>query len=224
MKAAIFHLSSRRLSCLLACLAAGMVTPEVKSQDATNIIPTIQMQNVPLTDAIRNLAVQSGRNIILDPRLSSPWVGPDNKPGREPTVTVRWENLSAEEALGKLLKEHGLAMVANPATSIARIAFTNQSVKPLPASAVGSSGTNAVLPAITLDMVPLDEAVRVLAVQAQLRVAVGLAGAPSMVSVRWKNVTARQALAALLDNYGLVLVEDAASGSAKVTPKPAAEK
>jgi hypothetical protein len=27
------------------------------------------------------------------------------------------------------------------------------------------------------------------------------------VSVRWENVTAREALSALLDNYGLVLVE-----------------
>jgi hypothetical protein len=39
-----------------------------------------------------------------------------------------------------------------------------------------------------------------------------------------KNVTARQAFAALLDNHDLVLVEDAASGSAKVTPKPATDK
>ncbi len=194
----------------------------VKSQDATNIVPIIQMQNVPLTDAIRNLASQSGRNIILDPRLSSPWPGPDNQPGREPTVTVRWENLSADEAMGRLLKEHGLAMVANPTTSIARIAFTNQAVKPLPASAVGGSGTNAVLPAITLDMVPLDVAVRMLAAQAQLSVAAASTSPPPMVTVRWKDVTARQALAALLDNYGLVLVEDAATGSARVTPKPAA--
>jgi hypothetical protein len=220
--------------CTIAFLAATVATVQVvRSQGSTHTresIPLIQMDNVPLKDAIRNLAQQTGQNYILDPRLCSPWVGPDGKPSREPSVTVRWENLSAEEALGRLLKDHGLAMVANPATSITRIAFTNQAITPLPPGAVGGS-TNAVIPLVVMDDVPLELAIQNLASQAQLRLALDVslplpsplpgsrAFPPPTVSVRWKNVTARQALTALLDNYNLLLVEDSATGSAKIVAK-----
>ena len=126
-------------------------------------------------------------------------------------------------------------MVANPATSIARIAFRNQAVKPIPATAVGG-GTNAVIPLLVMDAVPLDMAIKNLAAQGQLRLAPdvslpspgppGRAKFPPTVSVRWSNVTARQALAALLDNYDLVLVEGAAGAPARIVakePPPAAK-
>jgi hypothetical protein len=219
--------------CSIAFLIVTAVAMQVaRSQDNSHtVIPRLQMSNVPLTDAIRTLARQTGRNYILDPALSRPWVGPDGKPGPEPSITVRWENLSAEEALGRVLKEHGLAMVDNSATSIARIGFTNQAITPLPPGAVGG-GANPVIPLIVMDFVPLEDAIKNLASQAQLRVALDASvlpappqpgGAPfsqpMMVSVRWTNVTARQALTALLDNYNLVLVEDSATASARVAPK-----
>jgi hypothetical protein len=220
--------------CCIAFLTATAATMQVaRSQDNTHTreaIPMIQMDNVPLKVAIRNLARQTGKNYILDPGLCSPWVDSDGKPGREPSVTVRWENLSAEEALGRLLKEHGLAMTANPATSIARIAFTNQAITPLPPGAVGGS-TNPVIPLVVMDDVPLDLAIQNLAAKAQLSLALDAslplpssqpdsrAFSRPAVSVRWTNVTARQALTALLDNYNLLLVEDSATGSAKIVAK-----
>ncbi len=152
MKAAITNRDPDAHFCLMAFLAAVVALPVARSQETTQTreaIPLIQMDNVPLKDAIRNLAGQTGQNFLLDPRLDGPWAGPDGRSGREPTVTMRWENLTAEQALGRLLKEHGLAMVANPATSIARIAFTNQAVKPVPVSAVGG-GTNAVIPLVVM--------------------------------------------------------------------------
>ena len=155
-----------------------------------------------------------------------------HRTGSQATYTriAVWEYGSAEEALGRLLKEHGLAMVANPATSIARIAFTNQAITPLPPGAVGGS-TNPVIPLVSMDEVPLDLAIQNLAAQAHLRLALdaslplpspqpaGRAFSRPTVSVRWKNVTARQALTALLDNYSLLLVEDSATGSAKIVAK-----
>ena len=211
--------------CSIAFLAATAATVQVaRSQDNSHTreaIPMIQMDNVPLKDAIRNLARQTGKNYILDPGLCGPWVGPDGKPGREPSLTVRWENLSAEEALGRVLKEHGLVMVDNPETSIARIAFTNQAITPLPPGVVGGS-TNPVIPLIVMSDVPLDVAIQNLASKAQLSLALDASLSPSprpTVSVRWTNVTARQALTALLDNYSLVLAEDSATGSAKVVAK-----
>jgi hypothetical protein len=191
------------------------------SQDAARArqtIPLVVLDNVPLKDAIRNLMRQTGQNYMLDPKLEGPWVGPDGKSGREPSVTVRWENVTAEDAVGRLLKEHGLALVANPATSIARIAFASQAVKPVPASAVGS-GTNAAIALVAMDSVPFEVAVGNLAKQAGLSVTLDPATPSSgMVSIRWENVTARQALAALLDNYNLVMVEVPGTSSAKIVP------
>jgi hypothetical protein len=121
-------------------------------------------------------------------------------------------------------------MVANPATSIARIASTNQAVTPLPAGAVGGS-TNPVMALVSLDDVPLDIAIQQFAAQAHLRLTMDASSpvpsaqpasrafSPPTVSVRWKNVTARQALAALLDNYDLLLIEDPATNAAKIVAK-----
>jgi hypothetical protein len=188
------------------------------------------MEQVPLKDAIRNLARQADLNYILDPRLYGPWHGPGGASGREPSVSVRWENLTAEQALDRLLKDHGLVAVASPVTSIVRIAFTNQGVKPLPASAIGR-GTNTVIPLLVMDSVPLPDAIKNLARQAQLRLELDpalpgpAAGQISRtlaeweISVRWERVTAQQAVAALLDNYDLALVEDAVAGVARIVAK-----
>jgi len=138
--------------------------------------------------------------------------------------------VTAEQALGKLLKEYGLKEVANPATTIARIAFTNQAVSPLPAGQVGD-GTNSVIPLIVMDSVPLADAIKNLARQAHLNLTLDPAlPVPSAgpvtrtvseweVTFRWEKVTVRQALDALLDNYGLELVLDSAADSAKIAQR-----
>jgi hypothetical protein len=214
----------------MTLLALGVLLPVARGQESAKTqvtIPLIQMADVPLKDAIRNLARQAGLNFILDPKLDGPWEVAEGKPGRAPSVNARWENLTAEQALGKVLKEHGLVMIANPATSVARIAFRNQAVQPVPDSAV-AGGTNAVIPLIVMDMVPLPDAIRNLARQAQLNLdidpALPVTSAASVkrtisdynVSIRWENVTARQALVAILDNFDLVLVELPATASAKI--------
>jgi hypothetical protein len=40
------------------------------------------------------------------------------------------------------------------------------------------------------------------------------------VSFLWRQITLRQALAAVLDNYGLTMVEDAATSTARISLKP----
>jgi len=211
---------------LTASAAALQAARSQDNSDAREVIPVIQMDDVPLTTAICSLARQAGKNYIFDPRLCGPWVGPVGKLGREPNVTVRWENLSAEAALGRLLKEHGLVMVDSPATSTTRIGFTNQAILPIPPGAVGGS-TNSVIPLIAIEDVPLDEAIRYLAGKAQLSLvwdaSVPMPSRVSAVSVRWANVTARQAIVALLDNYNWVLVEDSATGSARIVAKAPAQ-
>ena len=202
--------------------------PPMTNQPADSMegrIPRIEMVNVPLSDAIKNLARQMDVNYILDPRI----FGPDGIFRSDPPLTVRWENISAEEALRRVLADHQLAMVADPATSVARIMPTNLVVKPVPASKIGTD-TNAVIPLMTFDEVPLAEAIRQIASQAHLDVEFDPATSSVLkradafhasvtVSFRWRNLTARQALAALLDNHGLVMAGNPDGSSARIALK-----
>jgi hypothetical protein len=78
---------------------------------------------------------------------------------------------------------------------------------------------------VTLDFVSPTEAITKLASAARLTVSFDPAvSAPAFdgqgtVSFRWERITLRQALAALLDNYGLAMTEDTASSAARVTLK-----
>ena len=199
-------------------LTAPSPTSAQQAATTNQVIPLIVMDDVPLDDAIRNLARVAGINYILDPRIS----------GSRPTVNGRWENTTAEQMLGKVLQEHKLTMVVNPATSVARIASNNQIIKPVPVIQVGTD-TNTVIPVIALDEVPLDMAIKKLAAQANLSVSLDPklsepssgAGARIFptVSFRWENLTARQALTALLDNYDLTMAEDPITANAQFTIK-----
>jgi len=77
------------------------------------VIPLIEMDNVPLTDAIRQIARQAHLNILLDPRLSA-------APFDRMTVSIRWENVTAREALVALLDNYGLVMVDSPRATPSR--------------------------------------------------------------------------------------------------------
>jgi type II secretory pathway component GspD/PulD (secretin) len=102
-----------------AVTAAPVATPEPVAPSAV-IIPTIVMDEVPLTDAIKNLARQAGLNYILDPKVTFGPPGPDGKVA-VPNISIRWENVTAEQALTTLLTTYGLQLVQDPKTQIARI-------------------------------------------------------------------------------------------------------
>ncbi len=98
--------------------------PEIStpaSADDKPKIPLIMMDDVPLTDAVRNLARQAGLNYMLDPKIAFGQAGPDGKPQAQPMVTLRWENVTAEQALGALLANHNLQLVEDPKNKIVRI-------------------------------------------------------------------------------------------------------
>jgi len=78
------------------------------------------MDEVPLTDAIKNLARQAGLNYILDPKVTFGPQGPDGKVV-VPNISIRWENVTAEQALNTLLTTYSLQLVEEPKTKIARI-------------------------------------------------------------------------------------------------------
>jgi hypothetical protein len=216
-----------------AIVAAGLLTvaqvsgqPASQEKNAQQIIPLIVMDNVPLLDAVRNLARQIELNFLLDPNLLANPTGPDGSCVPEPSVSVRWENVTAREALERVLKAHKLKLVDNPATTVARIVRVDQAVEPVTTAQVGADTNtpNAVIPLIVMDDVPLPEALKNLSRQMGFALVLD----PSLsaplhqktlsqeVSIRWARVTARQALAALLDNYGLLKTEDPTTRSARI--------
>ncbi|MGH7970738.1 MAG: secretin N-terminal domain-containing protein, partial [Limisphaerales bacterium] len=85
------------------------------------VITLITMDDVPITDAIKNLARQAGLNYILDPRVSFGQIGPDGKPVPQPSVSIRWENVTAAQALTALLGTYNLQLVEDPKSKIARV-------------------------------------------------------------------------------------------------------
>jgi type II secretory pathway component GspD/PulD (secretin) len=100
---------------------------EPAAPDKGGVIPLIVIDDTPLLDAIRNLARQASINLIIDPKVaygqSTGQVGPDGKPAvtAQPNVSIRWENITAEQALGELLNNYGLQAVENPKVKITRI-------------------------------------------------------------------------------------------------------
>lgn len=219
---AITRLRRGSIRCCAALAVAAFVGVTAAANPAPNQapanndnIPLIVIDNLPLVDAIRNLAWQAGGNYILDLRVSG-------SPG--PPISVRVTNATAREGLDTLLKEYKLTLVTNPVTTVSRIAPTRLGVKPVPASQVGTNA-GAAIPLLVMDDVPLTEAVTKLAEAAQLKVSLDPKWAESAkkgswtASFRWEKITARQALAALLDNYDLTLIEEAGGASARVTVK-----
>jgi type II secretory pathway component GspD/PulD (secretin) len=84
-------------------------------------IPLIVMDDVPLTDAIKNLARQAGINYMLDPKVAFGQMGPDGRPVPQPTVSIRWENVTAQQALTALLNNYNLQLVEDIKSKIARV-------------------------------------------------------------------------------------------------------
>jgi type II secretory pathway component GspD/PulD (secretin) len=93
-------------------------------------IPLIVMDDVPLTDAIRNLARQAEINYLLDPKIGFGQVGPDGKATPQPNVSIRWENITAEQALNALLNNYSLQVIEDPKSKIARVTVKDPAAPP----------------------------------------------------------------------------------------------
>src|SRR5215831_18519962 len=104
-----------------AATAAGTNAPTAATPAQGGVIPLIVMDDVPLTDAIKNLARQAGLNYLLDPKIGFGQPSPDGKPTPQPTVSIRWENVSAEQALNALLGNYNLQLAQDPNSKIARV-------------------------------------------------------------------------------------------------------
>ena len=114
-------------------VTASNVTAEAGPTDSTNApsgtaappavaaeMP-IAFQDVPITTAVETLARLAGINYLLDPKLGYGQPDASGLIKPEPTLTIRWEHVTAEHALEALLDNYGLQIVANPKTKISKI-------------------------------------------------------------------------------------------------------
>jgi hypothetical protein len=230
MKRFVLRAKTGRSLAGLAVAAAALAPFAVGAQQGNNeskpAIPMIVMEDVPLLDAIKNLARQAGINYIIAPDvIASLQPGPDGSPAQRRTVTVRWENLTAAKALEKMLAEGKLVLVTNAESSIARVSKSNETRKPTGIDQ--ASGSTNVIPLIVMDEVLLADALKNLARLSQLDLTLDprLSDSGSdngisrqTISIRWEGVSTRQALAALLDNYDLVLT-GITNSTAQITPR-----
>lgn len=80
---------------------------------ADEVSPLVTYPDTPLRDVIQNLARQAGVNFQFDPSVSS-LIASNN-------VSIRFENVTAMQALEAVLANNGLLLQPDPKTKIARI-------------------------------------------------------------------------------------------------------
>lgn len=93
-------------------------------------IPQIKFSDVPITTAIENLARLANINYMLDPKIGYGQPDANGQIKPEPTLSIRWENITAESALLALLDNYGLQLIHDKSTGIARISMKDPAAPP----------------------------------------------------------------------------------------------
>jgi type II secretory pathway component GspD/PulD (secretin) len=90
----------------------------------------IQFDEANLTTAIQQLARRANINYMLDPKIGYGLPDQNGQIKVEPTLSVRWENISAENALLALLDNYGLQLIVDKKTGIDRITMKDPTAPP----------------------------------------------------------------------------------------------
>jgi len=103
------------------------------NQTAAAEVNTIRFQDIPITSVIENLARQAGINYLLDPKIGYGQPDQNGQIKPEPSLSLRWENITPEQALLAVLDNYGLQLIVDPKTKIAKITIKDPTA-PLPLS------------------------------------------------------------------------------------------
>src|SRR5262245_5685212 len=103
---------------VVAVPAAPVTSYAEAAVAATNLppaelVPLIVIEDSPLIDAIKNLARLANINIHFDPRVLTQT--------NLPSVTVRFENVTAVDALTEVLENYNYKLIYNPKTKISKV-------------------------------------------------------------------------------------------------------
>jgi hypothetical protein len=203
----------------------------------------------PPAEIIKALAEQARMSLQLDPRILN-GIDADGKPLEKwsDSISVRWTNLTALEALEEFLARYGMRLVRDSEGKVLRITYpaSAQAADPTTNAVTSVQGEDASDPSakdqtpkvelipIRIQEQPVLEAVTTLADMARInfqfdpRVTSGLdaEGKPypfltNVITLKWENVTAQDALEQVLANHNLMLVQLTNSKIARVTFRPA---
>jgi len=93
-------------------------------------IPQIKFSDVPIRTAIENLARLANINYLLDPKIGYGEPDANGQIKAEPVLSIRWENITAENALLALLDNYGLQLVPDKKTGIDKITIKDPTAPP----------------------------------------------------------------------------------------------
>src|ERR1051326_3331504 len=82
------------------------------------LLPLVQFEDAPLVDVIKTLARQATLNVIFDPKVTQ--LGADGK-SPYPPVSIRLENVTAQNVLEAVLNNNNLRLDKDPKTKISRV-------------------------------------------------------------------------------------------------------
>src|ERR1041384_3381662 len=108
------------------------------------ILPQITIVDTPLPTAIQNLARMAGINDDIDSRITAGTPGPNGQIPPPRNVTIKWENITALQALTALLDSNNLQLVMNEKTKVAKITAKDPAqLEPLVVNVVPLKYSNA---------------------------------------------------------------------------------
>jgi hypothetical protein len=169
------------------------------------------------------LARQAGINYMFDSQVHYGYPDRQGKIPVEPLVTRQWENTTAIYVFRLLCTNYGFQDIEDPKTSIFLIRNKNHDVNFVTPDFYGND-TN-VIPLIEFQDVPLTVALKNLVRQVGVKCIFSPRIDPwppdseqPQVSIRWENITASQAFAAICEDYDLNVIKYPISGIIRVEP------
>jgi Flp pilus assembly secretin CpaC len=97
---------------------------------ANELIPHVTLREVTLTSAIENLARLANLNYMLDPKIGFGQPDANGQIKVDPIISIRWEYITAENALLALLDNYNLQLVSDKRTGINRITTKDPTAPP----------------------------------------------------------------------------------------------
>jgi sugar lactone lactonase YvrE len=84
-------------------------------------VQLFEIKEVPLLDLLKILGRQAGFNLLFDPALATAILPHQRRPGSQTTASIRLENATAKQAMQQILETHGLAIIWDERSKMARI-------------------------------------------------------------------------------------------------------
>ena len=195
--------------------------------NAGEFAPMVSFADASISVVIENISRRIGVNYLLKPSVTKLW-----SESPEPAINLRMENVNLREMLTRLLEVNRLALREISGTGLVCIMPAAETNLPVDAAVLNWVTNNQVETnlqdfVISFAETPLDTALEILARRAGGKFDIAphlLDGSrlpETISSLRWENVSCRQAIVALCVNYDLPVGIDE-NGVVHIRPSTAA--